>query len=97
MARKIPSTSAFRLNSSVWLVLAIIVLVIFIWIVSLLKNEILTVLHKSEFDNHRNSMLSGPEYIKVISYNDSKAKIYYVEENRASASVFTFENMTENG
>lgn len=36
-------------------------------------------------------MLSGPEYIKVISYNDSKAKIYYAEENRASASVFTFE------
>lgn len=75
----------------------IIILPLAVWGVSLLKCEILTSLHGEEFTEvyRENTMMGDIEYLKVLDYSDSSARVYYVSHDYLSGDVLTFSN--ENG
>mgnify|MGYP000910990521 CR=1 FL=1 len=78
------------LNPIVWFLV--------IWLFSLGKCELLTLLHGSEFSNqamYENTMLPQIGYVKVLSYTKNYARIYIVSENRTFGTIIGFAR--ENG
>lgn len=78
--------------------MAVILVIIFIvWGIPMIKCEYLTARHGSEFDFEavleENTMISEPEWFKVISYNNEFAKIYYIDKNFSLGTLLTFKDV----
>lgn len=76
---------------------AIILLIIFfsipfIWLVSLIRCEVLTRLHGNEFLNiHKETnMLDEIEFLRVLDYTKSRAQIYYAGADKSSGDIVGF-------
>jgi hypothetical protein len=63
-------------------VLIILGVFISIWLGAIVKCEILTNLHGNEFTDgyKRTNMLNKIDYLKVLNYSDTTARIYYVSK-----------------
>lgn len=59
-----------------------------IWVGTIVKCEILTMRHGSEFLMFDEVNLA--EKFKILKYNNDFARIYCVSKNRASGNIFTF-------
>ena len=75
-------------------VILIIVLIspILYWGISLAKCEFLTGMYGKYFtENYReNTMIGEIDYLKVLDYSDSLARVYYVTENNGSGEILVF-------
>lgn len=71
------------LNSKKFWIIAVIVLILLPWLLSLLKCETLTLLHGKEFEGKelQTNMLGESDYLKVLSYSDTEAEVYYVDRD----------------
>lgn len=72
----------------------VIILALFaiIWIISLGKCEVLTLLHGDEFSEiyRENTMMGEIDYLKVLNYSGNSARVYYVSANKASGDILRF-------
>ncbi len=76
-------------------VICILGLIVFaFWGSSMLKCEYLTSRHGHEFNfsvvTKENTMISEPEWVKILSYNPNNAKVYYIEKNFSVGHIFAF-------
>lgn len=62
------------------IILAIIIVLVGYYLASLLRCEVLTILHGYEFvgENEQTHMISDVDYLKVLNYSKDKAEVYYV-------------------
>lgn len=69
-------------NKKFWAVV-VIVLILSPWLLSLVKCEALTLLHGKEFEGkeQQTNMLAKADYLKVLSYSDTEAEVYYVNRD----------------
>lgn len=77
------------LNPIVWFLV--------IWLLSLGKCELFTLLHGNEFANayKENSMLGDMAYWKVLDYSQNNARVYYVSSGLTDGDILCFTK--ENG
>ena len=63
-----------------------------IWIGSLVKCEVLTILHYDEFSEkyRENTMMGDIDYLKVLEYNGNHARVYVVSANKAAGDILLF-------
>ena len=63
-------------------ILVVIIFLILIILLPYAKTEILTIRYGEEFQGLENqtNMLTNSKYHKVFSYNDTKAKVFYVSD-----------------
>ncbi len=79
-----------------YFILGIIVCLIFVWLGSLIKCEVLTHKHYDEFKDayKQNTMLGDMEDFKVLSYSPYRtydfAQVYYVSKGNTAGNVLTF-------
>lgn len=79
-------------------IILIIALIFFIiWGIPMIKCEYLTLQHGHEFDlsavPEENTMLSEPDWFRILSYNDEYAEIYYISEDFRLGSVLGFKKV----
>lgn len=69
-----------------------IILPIILWLFALLRCEVLTLLHGDEFETvyKENTMIGEIDYLKVLDYSDTSARVYYVSANKSGADVLIF-------
>ena len=72
--------------------IAILSLFLIIWLAALMKCEVLTLLHREEFETiyRENTMLGEIDYLKVLEYSEEYARVYYVSENRSAGDILSF-------
>lgn len=72
-----------KFKSKKFWAVVVIVLILSPWLLSLVKCEALTLLHGNEFKGKelQISMLGEADYLKVLSYSDTKAEVYYVDRD----------------
>ena len=77
-----------------FIISAVLMVLIAIWILSLIKNDILTLKYHDDFAQAytQNTMLGEMEYFKVLSCDENIAEVYYVSKGMTDANVLTFEN-----
>jgi len=70
----------------------LVVCFLLFWGVSTLKCEVLTWQHGRSFPfpNDINSMCGEMDYLKVLKYTDTNARVYYVSDNRSVGNTATF-------
>lgn len=79
----------------VFLLLTALLLVF--WLGSVVKCEILTLLHGQEFDQlWKGTALADPEYWKVLEYHADHAGVYYVGPDDQGGTVLYFVRDGEN-
>lgn len=80
-----------KANSIRRIILAAFLMLAIFWFSSLVKYEYLTVCYGDQFTNaySEHTMLATPDYLKVLSYTDSSAKVYYVKRG-AGGNILTF-------
>lgn len=68
-----------------------------VWGISMVRNEILTAKYGEQFEDEYKqiNLLSGIEYLKVLSYGENKAEIYYVTSDRSSAVLLYFSRIDD--
>ena len=73
---------------------AILVIIFVFWGIPMIKCEYLTARHGSEFDlvaiPEEDTMLSKPDWFRILSYNDEYAEIYYISEGFRLGSILSF-------
>lgn len=76
----------------------LLVLVTCIILLPYLRVEILTALHKQEFEMEymQTNMVDGIEYLKVMDYSEQLSNIYYVIENHSGGVFVSFEHKNSN-
>ena len=81
-----------------FIISAVLMVLIAIWILSLIKNDILTLKYHDDFAlaYTQNTMLGDMEYFKVLRCDGETADVYYVSKGKAGADVLTFENRNGN-
>ena len=76
------------------IILIITLIFLVVWGSSILKCEYLTSQHSHEFDlaaiPEEDTMLSKPDWFRIISYNDEYAEIYYISESFRLGSILSF-------
>lgn len=83
-----------KVKRTIIIVFAISALVVAIWVIALIRCEILTHLHYDEFAEayQQNTMLSDKmETFKILDYSDTSATVYYIGEGYCGADVLEFE------
>ena len=72
--------------------IAIFLCFFIIWIVALLKCELLTLFHGKEFETiyKENTMMGNIDYLKVLEYSEQHARVYYVSQNRSAGDILCF-------
>ena len=72
--------------------LAIILMFIVFWLSSIIRCEYLTACYGDQFANayREHTMIATPDYIKILSYTDISAEVYYVKKG-AGGNVLLFE------
>ena len=80
-------------RSAFKLLMAIALLLVLIWVLSLVYCEGMTVLFGDKLMPMQDfpTMLRAPEYIKVLTYGKKSAKLYYVEDGMAGGHVLSLE------
>ena len=70
----------------------ICMLPVLIWIGSLLKCDIYTVLYSNEFDTvyKEYTMIGEIDYLKVLKYNENEATIYYVSNEKMGGDIVEY-------
>ena len=80
-------------KQKIFLIIFIIIVTCFLlfWIGSILRCEVLTSQHKEEFATlyKLTNMIGSVDYLKVMDYSDSKARVYYVTK-KDSGNLITF-------
>lgn len=73
-------------------IIGTIVCFLLFWSGSIARCEILTYFHWKEFEKlyKANSMIGEQEYLKVLDYSDTSARIYYVSVNGYGGDILTF-------
>lgn len=68
-----------------------------IWVFSLARCEILTLLHGREFWNssQENTMIAPIKFLKVLNYSDTQARIYCVSDGDSMGNIL-FMKKSEN-
>lgn len=83
-----------RRSRKVIIVLLPLLCFLVIWGISLVKCEIITLIHKDEFSNQtlyeENTMIGDMEYIKILDYSKNYARIYYVSKGNSLGSIIGF-------
>ena len=79
------------------IVLTVLVVLLSIWGIAVLKCEIMTFRFGEEFSTiyQENSMLGEIDYLKVLSYSGSHARVYYVSQNRSGGNVLVFQKQDD--
>ena len=74
------------------ILIAGVICFILIWGVSLIKCEILTYQYGKEFDTiyKANTMMGEIDYLKVLDYSDTSARVYYVSINKSGGDILKF-------
>ncbi len=74
------------------IILILLASFLLVWGVSLIRNEILTARYGEQFEDgyKQCNMISGIEYLKVMEYCETDAKVYYVSAHNTGADLFTF-------
>ena len=69
-----------------------LLLFLLIWSASILKCEFLTYRYGYQFETiyRENTMMGDIDYLKVLSYSNSTARVYYVSKNRAAGDILVF-------
>lgn len=69
-----------------------LIVFLLVWGISVLKCEILTYKYGDQFEERYQdtNMISSIDYIKVLSYTDDAALVYYVLEDKAAGCVLEF-------
>ncbi len=85
-------------NVALILVVVLLAAVMLRWFIDFVHCEMLTLQYKAEFEY---AYLSGTEIaklqdLKVLSYSDHSAKVYYMEHGMASGNVVTFQRIRTN-
>ena len=72
----------------------ILIILILYWLLSLLRCEILTLIHGHKFESNykENTMIGEIDYLKVLDYSDTTARVYYVGKNKSGGDVLIFKN-----
>ena len=76
------------------IILILIIIFLVVWLCSLAKCEISSLLHSDEFyglDESSTNMVEKVENIKVLKYTSKHAKVYYYD--KSGACVFEFEKL----
>ena len=82
-----------------WIVLSLLIIFLVIWLFSLAKCEVLTILHGKEFNEiyKENTMIGEIDYLKILDYHDNFVgffykyqNIYYVSKERSNANILIF-------
>ena len=70
----------------------ILVCFLIVWGASLLKCEILTSIHGHEFEEiyRENTMIGDIEYLKILDYSETSARVYYVTADYGSGNILVF-------
>ena len=78
-------------NKRIFLIMVICILLI-VLLFPYIKVEILTIQHKSEFNNlyESNGMLKEIEYFKVMNYSKKSAEVYYVSKGKKAGLLYEF-------
>ena len=65
---------------------------ILFWLASCAKCEVLTYQHGQEFETlyKENTMIGEVDYLKVLDYSDTSARIYYVGINRSDGNTVKY-------
>ena len=76
-----------------FIISVVLMVLIAIWILSLIKNDILTLKYHDDFAQAytQNTMLGEMEYFKVLRCDGKNAEVYYVSKDMTGANVLTFE------
>ena len=76
-----------------WIPVIVIALPVVIWIASLIKCEVLTLIYNDDFETAymQNTMLGEIEYFKVLKCNGRTAEVYYVGKDTSVGNVLSFE------
>lgn len=74
------------------IIISIIVCFLLFWGGSIVRCEVLTYLHGKEFETlyKANTMIIKPDYLKLLNYSDSSARVYYVTKHEYG-NIMTFE------
>ena len=74
------------------MIIAIVLLPILFWVLSLGKYEILTLMNGKQFigQERQTNLLAESDYLKVLKYSSSRAEVYYVIEEHGYGNVLTF-------
>lgn len=75
-----------------YIIIIPVVCFLLFWASSILKCEILTYLHGTEFTTlyEETHMLGEQEYLKVLNYSDTSARVYYVGINKNGGDILQF-------
>lgn len=62
------------------------------WGSALIRCEVLTIMHGSEFGEiyKEKTMIGELDYLKVLNYSDEYAEVYYVSKHRAGGNIVSF-------
>ena len=75
-------------------IIFIIIIVCFfvIWGLAIAKCEILTHQHGKEFNTiyKENTMMGEIDYLKVLDYSETSARVYYVSKNKTGGDILIF-------
>jgi sensor histidine kinase regulating citrate/malate metabolism len=84
-----------RFDEMIKRLILILFIPIIIWVVSLAKCEIYTVLYGHDFkDGYKQThMLCGSQKVKVLKHSDSKAEVYYV--NKEGGDIISFKKVKD--
>ncbi len=76
--------------------ISVFVIFLLIWGISILKCEILTYRYGSQFSiiYQENTMIGEIDYLKVLNYSDSTARVYYVSKNRTGGDILIFSRLS---
>jgi len=83
-----------KMKKRIIIILLVVLLIFpFAWFVSIINCEVLTFLHGDEFweGYEATNMLDKIDYLKVLDYSNTKARVYYVGMGRSSGDVIRFE------
>ncbi len=79
------------------LISVILVIIFIVWGIPMIKCEYLTARYGHEFDlaaiPEENSMLSEPDWFRILSYNDEYTEIYYISEGFRLGSILSFKKV----
>lgn len=72
--------------------LLIVLVPLLFWAASIVKCEILTFQYGEQFEEiyKENTMMGEIDYLKILNYSDSSARVYYVSKNRSGGDILIF-------
>ena len=74
------------------IIIAAVLCILVIWMVALIKCELLTEKYYTDFENacQQNTMLSDIEYFKVLKCDGEAASVYYVAKGNEAGNIINF-------